>query len=80
MIYWTLLVYITLYGGEQIVIEGFTKMDDCLAMGWMNVEYVQRNNPKVKYQCTRSNIPPVRCLPDTRTYGRTGECITGREK
>ena len=77
---WTLVVCLAvgcpaIDGPRVIVIDGFRNPTDCLYLGQLNVEHV---NPKAVYRCDKTNRPPVRCLPDTRTYGRTGECIVGQ--
>jgi hypothetical protein len=71
--YWTLVVFIVA-GGPSITIDGFSRLDDCRAMGELNVAYVQVN-PNAKFRCDKTGIPPVRCKPDTRSYGRDAECI-----
>lgn len=84
--YFTLVVYLTV-PGPSINIDGFSNVDDCAFAGQLNLDYVQlivdtnRNlvkNPQAQFRCDKTGRPPVVCLRDTRTYGRTGECITER--
>lgn len=75
---WTLVVCLALgcaaiEGPQVIVVDGFSKVDDCRFAGKVNIDYL---NPEALYRCDKTNRPAVRCKPDTRTYGRTGECLT----
>jgi hypothetical protein len=71
---WTLVVFLTI-GGPSIVIDGFSNRVDCIDMGQLNVEFVQFGR-SAKARCDKTGRPPTICKRDTRTYGRTGECIT----
>jgi hypothetical protein len=67
---WTLVVCVA---ASCIVIDGFSRLDDCRLAGQLNVEQV---NPRAQFRCEKTGRPPAHCKPDLRTYGRTGECIT----
>ena len=67
---WTLVVCTQL---ACIVIDGFSRQEDCLRTGELNVTHL---NPQALYRCEQTHRPPARCLPDKRTYGRTAECLS----
>lgn len=68
------MIYVTFHG-QSIIIDGFPKIDDCLAVGYLNVRYVQVN-AAAQYRCEKTGRRAVVCLPDKRKYGRTADCIT----
>lgn len=71
MLMWTLVVFVAA-GGPSIVIDGFSRLDDCREAGRLNVEYI---NPAARYRCDKTDRPPTICKRDTRTYGRGAECL-----
>jgi hypothetical protein len=70
--FWTLTVFVII-GGPSITIDGFSNIDDCLALGQYNVTYFQE--VPAKFHCIKTGIPPVKCYPDTRKYGRGADCL-----
>lgn len=50
---WTLVIFLAV-GGPSITIDGFTALDDCKAMGSLNVEFV---NPKATFRCDKAKRP-----------------------
>lgn len=75
---WTLVVCLSMAcaaieGPSVIVVDGFSNPVDCRYLGALNVEHL---NPTALYRCDKTGKPPVRCLPDKRTYGRDASCIT----
>ena len=74
---WTLVVCLALNcqaveDTKVIVVDGFTKIEDCRYAGQTNIDFV---NPHALYRCDKTNRPPEKCNIDTRSYGRSAECI-----
>jgi hypothetical protein len=44
---WTLVIFLTI-GGPSITIGGFTRLEDCQALGQINVELI---NPRAHFRC-----------------------------
>lgn len=89
------MVFLAVGGGDVITIDGFSNPDDCAFAGAMNLKHVQLvylggevqkdkpahvPNPNARFRCAKTGIPPVKCYPDRRSYGRTGECILTEQK
>lgn len=70
---WTLVIFVVV-GGPSIEVDGFSNPNDCRLLGQLNVEYVQVGLP-AKYQCSKTDRPPIVCKKDTRTYNRTAACL-----
>jgi hypothetical protein len=47
LITWTLVIFIVV-GGPSIVVPGFSNLEDCKAIGAINVELI---NPKAQFRC-----------------------------